>query len=343
MTPIKLAHIKTVTPARGGTYYYFDTGKLNDKGKRIYNRLPDPSDPSFGGTYASLLGHRNRRARVAAEQAHVLTLPKLIALFEKSPHWRKLAPNSQTVYRRYLARIVDDPGYQIAPAAEITRGDVQRLMDANADHIGVANAMLRSMGALYAWAIGREIVKENPTRDVERFTSTPHDPWPQHVLQAALASDDAQVRLATTLLYFTAQRVGDIVRARWDDIAGNVISVRQEKTGKAMRIPMHRDLAELLATTPRRQLTILTNETGTGPISRGQLLTVLSAFGRSHGAHIVTHGLRKNAVNALLEAGCSAAETAAISGQSLVMVEHYAKARNQDVLGGAAVLKWERK
>ena len=43
------------------------------------------------------------------------------------------------------------------------------------------------------------------------------------------------------------------------------------------------------------------------------------------------------------KAGCSAAETAAISGQSLVMVEHYARARNQDVLGGSAVLKWERK
>lgn len=41
------------------------------------------------------------------------------------------------------------------------------------------------------------------------------------------------------------------------------------------------------------------------------------------------HGLRKNAVCALLEAGCSEAETAAITGQSLRMVMHYAQKVNQ--------------
>jgi hypothetical protein len=55
----------------------------------------------------------------------------------------------------------------------------------------------------------------------------------------------------------------------------------------------------------------------------------------------VPHGLRKNAVNALLEAGCSAAEAASISGQSLQMVEHYAKQRAQARLADAAVLKWQ--
>jgi hypothetical protein len=51
--------------------------------------------------------------------------------------------------------------------------------------------------------------------------------------------------------------------------------------------------------------------------------------------------LRKNAVNALLEVGCSVPETAAISGQSLRVVEHYAKERNQRKLASAAILRWE--
>lgn len=71
--------------------------------------------------------------------------------------------------------------------------------------------------------------------------------------------------------------------------------------------------------------------------------TMAAAYVGMTSAHVVTHGLRKNAVNALLEAGCSTAETAAISGQSLGMVEHYARARNQQALGTAAVLLWERK
>jgi hypothetical protein len=57
---------------------------------------------------------------------------------------------------------------------------------------------------------------------------------------------------------------------------------------------------------------------------------------------VVPHGLRKNAVNVLLEKGCTAAETAAISGQSLQMVEYYAKQRSQKKLGKVAMLKWQR-
>ncbi|PPD28690.1 MAG: hypothetical protein CTY20_09140 [Hyphomicrobium sp.] len=53
------------------------------------------------------------------------------------------------------------------------------------------------------------------------------------------------------------------------------------------------------------------------------------------------HGLRKSAVVFLLEAGCSDAETAAITGQSRDMVEHYAKHVNQKRLTALAILKWE--
>jgi len=42
----------------------------------------------------------------------------------------------------------------------------------------------------------------------------------------------------------------------------------------------------------------------------------------------VFHGLRKSAVVFLLEAGCSDAETASITGQSRRIVEHYAKQVN---------------
>jgi hypothetical protein len=52
--------------------------------------------------------------------------------------------------------------------------------------------------------------------------------------------------------------------------------------------------------------------------------------------------LRKNAVNALLEAGCSAAEVSAITGQSLEMVEHHPEKR-QKLFGGSAIRRGETK
>lgn len=47
-------------------------------------------------------------------------------------------------------------------------------------------------------------------------------------------------------------------------------------------------------------------------------------LGPALGIKTVPHGLRKNAVNALLEAGCTIAEVSAITGQTHQVVEHYA-------------------
>ena len=56
---------------------------------------------------------------------------------------------------------------------------------------------------------------------------------------------------------------------------------------------------------------------------------------------LVFHGLRKSAVVMLLEAGCTTAEVASITGQSYEMVEHYAKQVRQRKLAAAAIAKWE--
>jgi len=59
-------------------------------------------------------------------------------------------------------------------------------------------------------------------------------------------------------------------------------------------------------------------------------------------AGIVIHGLHKSAVVTLLEAGCTTTMVSAVTGQSLQMVEHYARGVNQTKLADAAILAWER-
>lgn len=56
----------------------------------------------------------------------------------------------------------------------------------------------------------------------------------------------------------------------------------------------------------------------------------------------VPHGLRKNAVNSLLLAGCSIAEVAAITGQTYQIVEHYAAQINRRKLAGGAIVKFDK-
>jgi integrase len=128
---------------------------------------------------------------------------------------------------------------------------------------------------------------------------------------------------------------------RWLDISEHGVSVSQKKTRKVLDIRLHSALLKELARYPRSFDTILTTKNGQ-PMPPDNLRYALQAFAAKHGFKIVPHGLRKNAVNALIEAGCTVAQTAAVSGQSLQMVEHYAKKRNQTALGSAAILQWER-
>lgn len=321
------------TKAKGRFYYYFDTGLADDRGKRIWRRLPDPKDRTFGATYAALLGHRTRRQNVETE----MTVAKLIGLYQASARYNNFKPASQKLYTIYLGQLVAKIGP--APAQRIERKDIVLLLDQMADRPGAANMVHATGSAAYMWARQRGHVTNNPFADIDLMEVGEHEPWPEALLKAALTCDDDEVRLGTHLLYFSAQRIGDVVAMRWRDIIDGRITIVQQKTGKEVPIPLHADLAAELAKHPRGLGTILGGTPNRSRITKLRLK--LQAFASKLGYKVVPHGLRKNAVNALLEAGCSAAETAAISGQSLQMVEHYAKGRSQARLGEAAILKWE--
>lgn len=320
------------TTAKGRKYYYFDTGKRVE-GKRVYSPLPDLRAGNFGSVYAALMGHRNR-----GHQAELVRIPKLIDLYERSPGFRGLSDASKKLYSIYLRRL--EKLLPTAPVSGIARSHITRLIDGMADTPGAANAFLASTSALFAWAKNRGYVAANPCDDIKPIKLGEHQPWPDPILAAALRSDDATVRLLTHVLYYTALRLSDAVALRWSDISGNRLTARHTKNDRVLSIPLHEDLKAELATRPRDGLLICTKDGR--PITSAAARFQLQKFTDTFGVHCVPHGLRKNAVIALLDAGCSMAETSAISGQSLQMVEKYAKARNQSKLADAAILRWER-
>lgn len=328
----RLPYTKTVR-SKGRCYVYFVTGQQQD-GKPILKRLPDKASPQFGATYAAMLAARTRREAVQTE----LTLPKLIELYQKSQKYQSLKPTSRYAYDNYLRKLIE--AFGDAPAGQIERKDIVTLVDGIADKPGAANLILSITNALYAWGRSRDHVSNDPCRDIERFEVGEHQPWPESLVADALASKDRDVRLIVSLLYYTAQRIGDVMALRWADIRDGIIHLQQEKTGKPMTIRVHRELSKLLDQTPKRGMTVITDEVGR-PMKKVAARHVLQAFARARGFKVVPHGLRKNAVNTLLEVGCTVAETAAISGQSLQMIEHYAKRRSSEKLSTSAILRWE--
>ncbi len=326
-----LAYIKAVR-SRGKLYLYFDTG-LRENGKPVYRRLPDKSDLTFGSVYATLLGHRTRRG------LDVLTVPKLVALYQASPQFLKLASATQKLYKLYQGKFVE--AYDSAPANEIERKDLIRIFDKMAATPGAANMMLASVGALYRWGRRGSLVTNRPTDDIDVNELGEHEPWPDDLLDDALACDAPIVRLGVHLLYFTAQRILDVVNMRWDQVSDDSVTVIQVKTRKELTIALHPALSRALAPLDRSSKRILVDAKGRS-FTTDRLRAVVQKWAAVRGHKVVPHGLRKNAVNALLECGCTVAETAAISGQTLQMVEHYAKKRDQTKLARVAMGKWGR-
>lgn len=328
----KLEHVKWVR-AKGRVYAYFNTGQ-KASGNPVYVRLPDPASPSFWNSYASMKAAREKRASPAD------TVAKMARDYEYSPIFAALSRNTQLAYSQTLRKIGTLLGK--FPVDALERAHVQTVLDNEMVGAGSHNLFVAVLGALYKWGRRRDRTTGEPTKGLERRKGGQHEPWPPAALKAGLSAEDRHIRLAVRLLYFTGQRIGDVLAMRWADVDDGEISIVQEKTGKQVWIPLHSDLRSELAKAPKRGLTILADDVGR-PISVERLRRALQEFTSALGVKTVPHGLRKNAVNALLEVGCSVAEVAAITGQTYAVVEHYAKRINTRKLAGAAIIKLENK
>lgn len=333
MTKLPYLRLKT---AKGKTYYYFDAGKGGD-GRRILTPLPHIKDPRFGDCYARAKGARTNREN----RKGVLTVDGLIRLYERSPEFHKLARSSQVSYSRYLNKAGDllrSEAGDSPPAAGIEKRDVIELRDRLSDTKGAASQTVRALGALYAWAVNNDKVKANPANGVSLFAAGEHQPWPEDLIEQGLA--DPQVGMAIALFYFTGQRINEVVKMRWDDVKSDHMAVYVQKTKNHIKVAILPELAGMLGKQARVATTILTNANGQ-PWTQSGLRQKLQAWAKEHGHKVVPHGLRKNAVNSLFEAGCTAAEVSGITDQSLAMLEHYAKGRNKLALGQAAIIKFD--
>ncbi len=328
----KLRHVKYVH-AKGKAYAYFNTGKKAD-GKTIYAPLPHPGAVGFYDSYASMLATRQRRANPT------YTIAALTKDYEASKEFASKAEATRHVYRLTINKIVKFLGE--FPVNDLGREDVSMVLEAKIIGPGAYNLFVAVLGALYRF--GRRAGKAtiNPTTDIVKMETGEHKAWPEELVEAGLRADHDRTRLAIHLLYFTGQRIGDVIRMRWSHIKGDTIHVTQQKTGKRLVIPIAKELREELDATPKVGMTILTQGNG-APIKDQPIRDEIKAFGKAHGHRVVPHGLRKNAVISLLEAGCTVAETAAITGQTYQLVEYYARQVDQARLGSAAILKLENK
>lgn len=329
----KLPHIKYVKKS-GRVYAYFNTGEKVD-GKPVYKRLPDPSAIGFYESYAAEKAVRTKR------QAPAYTVSRFIDEYTRSPSYTGRTDATRKLYRIQLDKFERLLGAE--PLSKINASHFRLIIEHEQWGAATKNAFQSAVSALYAWGRRNDKTTISPMADMEKHQMGQHEPWPDSALDAALAAENDIIRLAVHILYFTGLRIGDACKLRWSDIRNNEITFTPTKTkryGKTLYIPLSAELRTELDRVTKSGLTVLARANGR-PIRAEWLRETLQDFTKTHGAETVPHGLRKNAVIALLEAGCTTAETASITGQTMQIIEHYAARVNNRKLGQAAMLKFD--
>lgn len=329
-------HVHTVKTRHGKTLYYYQYGRgSKHPGPRA--RLPDdPHDPAF---WKAL-----RRAQ-GLDGDEPGTFTALIHEYRQSPEYEALRHVTRRDYDRYLDRLKSMWGSLMV--ADTRPRHVLALRDKMAETPSTADHMVSVLRTLIAWGIPRDYAETNAADSIPRLTRhrEGYEPWPQWALDLVTEHGPAPMRKAVALGFYTGQRRADVVAMRGEDIEDGGIWVTQSKTGKRLFVPLHRDLANLLAGVDAGPL--VTTVAG-APYKNGASFTAawgrwlkVKPLDRIRKAGLTFHGLRKNAVNALSEAGCSPHEISAITGHSLAMVQHYSRRADQRRLALAAMRRWE--
>ncbi len=328
------------TVSRGRAYYsYWPFRGTKQAGKRV--SLPGTPQNPDGTPNAAWWAAYRAASDTPAPSARAGSVEALILAYTAAPEWTSLSDGTRRNWSLHLKRIGAAWGSLDVRAIEPRH--VLALRDKFAATPATANNVLRCLSSLMGWSVPRGWRSDNPCRDVPKLKGGEgYEPWPVEVIQATRAELPPHFWRVVAVALYTGQRLGDCLAMKWSALREGEVFVKQEKTGKALLIPLHRDLRAVLNDMPRSAVTILTNSDGRPWTVDGFQSSWNKAKPKTVAeGGFVFHGLRKSACVALFEAGCTEAEVASITGQSRKMLEHYSKGINQARMARVAMAKLE--
>jgi integrase len=307
-------------------YVYEDRGYLRfirrSRGQSVMMK-EELGTPEFADHYSKLLKGREPTPTKRNFEALILS-------YFESNAYKKLKPRTKADYRKYIGHIrmiwgAKDP-------QKIETHHIYELHRANAEHWRQANYLVQVMVILmnHARLIGF-LKKEhgNPAKGIPLFKqkSEGWEPWPDDVREEFEKMASSRARLVYELCVGTGQRIGDVLKMRWDHFQDGAYDFTQGKGEKRLWIPLTDRLTDHLAAIDKSGLTVITDKQGR-PVSyrtiAAEMRNVKAKMEHSDAATYVTHGLRKNATIELYQSGCDDEMVKAVTGHSGVeMLKKY--------------------
>ena len=310
-------------------------------------------DPKTGRWYCY---HRKSGTRIEAEfgtpaffaeldaidRAHVRKEPKpgtlgmIITSYRGAPGFRDLAPATREGYGRMLniLKPLDD-----MPLVELTPGFVAQLRDNLADDRGrrTSGFVLAVLSNVCEHAREREWMRDNPVRGVRKLRRPKDEPkrnrpWTLEERRAVLTAAKPYERVPLALAMFLGLRLGDVARFPRNGIQNGVARLLTGKTGQDIVLPVHSDLAAILAAAPRHDATTLAAVSRGTPWSTSGIQTMIHRLTTKLegegvvGPGLTFHGLRHTCGTLLAEAGADLDTIRRWLGQAtLQMAQHYSE------------------
>lgn len=320
MVSVRVKGLKKAT-SKGRVYYYH-----RKTGLRIKSA---PGTPAFFAEIAAAEATLER-----APEAIPGTLGAVMDAYRNSSFYTDRREATRLSYDRAMELLLP---MRNMPLVRITAGFAAQLRDKLAKKRGrwIVNYTITVLSILLDFAVERDWIVGNPIGKVRRLGRGPDDPtlnrpWKPEECMAVLEAAAPYLRVPIGLAMFCGFRKRDALTVTKKAIRDGLIEVKTSKRGKTVRVPIHPELAKILAGAPSHDAaTIAATSKGLPFTSDGYNTVFLRLIAKLEAAGAVeegltTHGLRHTLATRLKEAGADTGDIADILGHSsLAMTRHY--------------------
>ena len=254
----------TKLPLRYVNAYRDRHGKLRHVFRRRgFKKVPLPGLPGsegFMAAYQAALAGVENKLEIGAGRTKPGTVNAAVVGCYTSLAYRSLAPSTQHKRRLILEKFRE--AYGESRIATMPRDFIIKMLGKRRPF--AARNSLKTLRGLLEFAVAEGFRTDNPAQGLKlpKIRSAGIHSWSEQEIEQFERQfcPGTRERLALALLLGTAQRCSDVVRMGKQHIRGGMISVKQEKTGTSLEIPIgaelgreleKSDLADLHADGPR--------------------------------------------------------------------------------------------
>ncbi len=243
------------------------------------------------------------------------SLAWLVEQWRRSSEWANTANSTRRQRENVMRRIIDaNPN---APFAAITAEHIRIGREDRKDTPAAANNFIKTMRALFRWAVEAGHVKENPAGAVAFIpTKSPgFRPWTMEDLDRYRARwpIGTRERVAVEVLVTTGLRRGDAVRLGAQHLKDGVFAIRTEKTAMLVYRPLLPELTQAIDAGPVGDLAYIVGANG-HPMVKESFGNWFRKTCDAAGVPGSAHGLRKLAAATMAEKGATNEELKAAFG-----------------------------